>query len=235
MRWINTKAAIDLQVRYLGGDRGALDGLYVELLKIAEAILTDSRVQGSISELSHDAATNMIMCYVKNPKYQIHNGNFLNRMMMECRQVSMQDGLGPSGIHKDRPITKNRKAEVSYEQIYDNEIVLARADSDDGTIASQAPPVPLGGGVATMPVANFLYAGEEDPQLLNGLVAYFAHYKWFRPAIKVLATYVPKRFLLDHAVEIHRIYLEARRAKDSTQSPNRRRREKQSKRASTLV
>ena len=188
---------------------------------MATAILQDMKAS-SVKDQSHDAATYVISSYLRNPDYQIRNGNFRARMIKECLKVVQQDGVGPSGYLKERPITKARRAEVSYETIYDNEIALARAESDDAlNILSSRTPVVLGGGVATMPVANFLYAGREDGQLLDGLTSFFTYFKWYRPAIRKLVTFVGKQFLLDHAVEVKRIFREARR--DSSNKPTARR------------
>lgn len=64
---------------------------------------------------------------------------------------------------------------------------------------------------------------EEDPLILEGLQSYFRHFKWYRPAIKGLIPYLPKRWMFDHAVQLKQIFLEARDGRGARlQSPNER-------------
>jgi len=227
--YIDTRHAQELQQRYLSGDREAIGLLYLELKKMAAAILSD-RQSSSIDEQSHDAATNLITCYIKFPGFAIHNGNFRSRMMVECRRVMRR---GDNSDKKDRPTEKARRGEMSYETIYDNEIMLARVEADETTeniLPRALSNIPLGGGVATLPVANFLYGrNEDDPQLLDGLTSFFDHFRSYRSAILKLSTYVGKQWLLDHAVDVKRIFREAHNGKDSNQPPVGRRVKRQGK------
>lgn len=63
---------------------------------------------------------------------------------------------------------------------------------------------------------------EDDPLVVDGLSNYFRHFSWYRPAIKGLMPYIPKRWLLDHAVQLKRIFLEARDGRGRLQGPTKR-------------
>ena len=56
---------------------------------------------------------------------------------------------------------------------------------------------------------------DDDPIVLSGLANYFRHFDWFRPAIKGLMPYLPKRWMLDNAQMLKRVFLEVRNGRRS--------------------
>ena len=182
MKYIDYKVVQALQERVFEGEERALSLLYMELRRIADAMLPELGAPAErIAEFSHDAATSLVSQYLKHPGYRIRNGHFGSRMRIECLAALRERSLNPSGGYPDREITRARA----------NTIPL---DNVSVSVASES-------------------VEEDDPDILDRLSDYFQRFRWFRPALRGLAPYLPKRWLFDHAVQLRMIFQEAQNGK----------------------
>ena len=179
MQWIDTTVAIGLQLKYRNGEPRALTLLYIELRRMAGLILSNWEVPSEkIEEYSHDAATGLVLQYIKDPRYEVKA--FLERMKLECLSALKEKSLNPSASHPERHITRARENTISLDE-------------------------------ATIAIIQDEDTSEDDHALVDGLSSYFAHFQWFRPAIRGLIPYIPKRWMLDHAVQLKAIFKESKK------------------------
>ncbi|MFA5377273.1 MAG: hypothetical protein WC455_16100 [Dehalococcoidia bacterium] len=90
--------ARELQARYLEGDQDALGGLYLEIRSIARkwaAIILSAKhlpvSKQKLDIISHDAATKIILLYLKNSDYSIYS--FYERVRLEVMKALFHKNL----------------------------------------------------------------------------------------------------------------------------------------------
>jgi hypothetical protein len=167
----DTSVVRELQNRYQQGEPRMLTLLYVELKRMAVLLLKDMRVQESIDNYSHEAASRIVERYIENPAYKM--GPFSLRQ--ECIKAAHGGYLNPSVVHPSRPKAQAHTAWIALDNI-------------------------------RIPIPDVI-ANEDDQALIDGLSLYFSHWKWYRPAIRTLMAYIPKSWMLSHAVQLREIFL----------------------------
>ena len=186
-----------LQERYLRGDPRALTLLYSELRRMAAIILQGMKVSSDcIDQFSHDASSKVCEKYLKSPGWHIES-SFRQYMIRACESAAQERELNPSGGHKERPITQARATQISIE--------INGNLHGDVKIADSL--------VATMPFTTYLYQDDgkiDDPYLIGILKGFFVKFKRYSLAVKQLDEFVPRKFLFDHARQLHDLWLETR-------------------------
>ena len=115
--YIDETVAHSLQRRYREGEERALSLLYLEIRRMAGLILerTWNIQNGKIDEYSHDAATQIMLKYMKNPEYKI--GRFYNVVRLFCLEAIEERQLNGGAGHRDRAKTQAHTDWVDLDKV----------------------------------------------------------------------------------------------------------------------
>lgn len=186
---IDDSIAVELQERYLAGDKRMLSGLYCEVKRMSDMILKQiaksvhrDLTEREAEEMSHDASSRLLSQYLKHPGYRVRN--FRVRVRDECMFRLFDGG------HQDRPSKKIEREMMPLEA---------------------AEQVKSGNGNGHEDISfSFQDIMTEHPMGAQIIIDLFKA-RSYREAVESIASYATKRWLYDHAVRLKYVYKHTRR------------------------
>ena len=186
---IDDSVASRLQTLYLAGNPRMLSALYCEVRRMAELMLRQmaAKVHRDLStqeraDMAHDAASRLCARYLRPEGYRVIY--FGKTTWREC-QYQLFDGG-----HQDRPGKKIQREMVPIE-------AAANVKSGNGN----------GHEDTTDSLKDILH---DHPQGSQIIIDIFTS-KSYREAVERIASYVNKRWMLDHAMRLKYVYKHTRR------------------------
>ncbi len=186
---VDDAIAIELQDRYLSGDKHILSALYCEVRRMAALMLRQiangvnrDLTDDEESEMSHDSASRLLSQYLKHPGYRVRN--FRIRVRDECLYRLFDGG------HQDRPGKKIEREMMPIESA--EHVKSGNGNGHEDTTFS------------------FQDIMTEHPRGSQMIIDLFRA-RSYREAIQSIASYATRRWIFDHAVRLRYVYKHTRR------------------------
>ena len=186
---IDDSIAVDLQERYLSGDKRMLSALYCEVKRMAAIILRQiangihrDLTEDEEAEMAHDSASRLLSQYLKHSGYRVRN--FKIRVRDECLYRLFDGG------HQDRPGKKIEREMLPIE-------AAEHVKSGNGN----------GHEDTTYSFKDIMTDHPCGAQIIIDLF----RARSYREAIESIASYATKRWMLDHAVRLKYVYKHTRK------------------------